>query len=226
MTPIRIIPAIVRAFFSSFTEGIVEGSQKDINQQTEITPREMKELIVPHIEEVSKALFEVCFNPFALVSYPNAEVLESILRKEQDLNPQKMLQYACGGAEMCELMIEEYRRNFYALLSGHVMSVEEFFEGIDPVSMPAMSGNVAAQRAIRALVMTIKDGFKAGRHVVGADDKPMNHIYIYRLLEDNMQCLMHDAPVHVNDEADLNETFVTVCGGMENMNFMLEEVMR
>lgn len=239
----RIIPAIVRAFFSSFVEGIVEGSIKDVNEQVDMTPQKMKQLLLEHYEEVSKYLFNVCFNPLAIVSYPNAESLEKILRSELEakrkaliaegknpeeasLDPQIMLQYACGGADMCELMIEEYRRNFYAILGGRVMSVEEFFDGIDVTAMPAKKGNISEQRAIRALVMTVKEGFQAGRKVVGAENKPMNQIYIYRLLEDNMQCLMQDAPVHVDDEADLNETFHSVCGSMENMNTMLEEVMR
>lgn len=228
MTPIRIIPAIVRAFFASFVDGIVVGSMKEGEEQQEMTPQKMKPLLLEHYEEVSKYLFHVCFNPFALVSYDNVETLEKILRQQdpQSLNPQTMLQYACGGAEMCELMIEEYRRNFYAIMGGRVMSVEEFFDGIDTVAAPVNSGNVSAQRAIRALVLTVKDGFNAGRKVVGADNQPLNQIYIYRLLEDNMQCLLHDAPVHVDDEADLNETFLKVCGSMDNMNYMLEEVMR
>lgn len=239
MTPIRIIPAIVRAFFSSFVEGIVEGSIQDVNEHIDMTPQRMKQLLLEHYEEVSKYLFQVCFNPLAMVSYPNAEMLEKILRKEladrqqkiiseggnpsdATLDPQEMLSYACGGAEMCELMVEEYRRNFYAILGGRVMSVAEFFDGIDAVSMPARSGNVSEKQAIRALVLTIKDGFKAGRSVVGAGNKPMNQIYIYRLLEDNMQCLMHDAPLSIDEETDLNNTFLQVCGSMENMNTMLE----
>lgn len=224
MNQVRIIPAIVRAFFSSFVEGIVEGSIHDVNQQVDMTPQQMKQLLLEHYEEVSKYLFHVCFNPLALVSYDKMETLEKILRSQDpdSLNPQSMLQYACGGAEMCELMIEEYRRNFYAILGGRVMSVEDFFEGIDTVSMPAMQGPVSQQRAIQALVLTIKDGFKAGRTVVGAQDKPMNQIYLYRLLEDNMQCLMHDGPLNIDGETDLNETFLTVCRSPENMNFMLE----
>lgn len=228
MNPPRIIPAIVRAFFSSFVEGIVEGSITDVNQQVDMSPKQMKQLLLEHYEEVSQYLFHVCFNPLAMISYPNAEALEKILRDPQvqpTLNPQTMLQYACGGAEMCELMIEEYRRNFYAILGGHVMSVEEFFDGIDAMAMPAKMGTISETRAIRSLVLTVKEGFKAGRKVVGAENKPMNQIYIYRLLEDNMQCLMHDAPVVVDDEADLNDTFLAVCGSMENMNTMLEAVM-
>ena len=224
MNQIRIIPAIVRAFFSSFVDGIVVGTMAEKKQQFEVTPKQMKELLINHYEEVSKYLFHVCFNPFALVSYNDVSVLESLLRRENTSDPQTMLKYACGGAEMCELMIEEYRRNFYAIMGGRVMSVEEFFDGIDTMSVPARSGNVSEFRAIQALVLTVKDGFNAGRHVVGADKQPLNQIDIYRLLEDNMQCLMHDAPVKVDDEADLNETFLKVCGSLENMNTMLELV--
>lgn len=196
------------------------------SQGEEVTPQKMKQLLLEHYEEVSKYLFNVCFNPIALVSYNDISLLESTLRKQnpESLTPQVMLQYACGGAEMCELMIEEYRRNFYAILGGKIMSVEEFFEGIDVDSAPVAMGNVTAERAIHALVLTVKDGFNAGRKVVGADDKPLNQIYIYRLLEDNMQCLMHDAPVFVDDEADLNETFTKVCGGIENMNIMIKYI--
>lgn len=227
MNTVRTIPAIVRAFFSAFVEGVIEGSITDVNQHMDVTPKQLKQLLVEHYEEVSQHLFRVCFHPLAMVCYSNPDTLEAKLRNpavQPTLTPQKMLELACGGEEMCSLMIEEYRRNFYAILSGRVMSVEEYFDGIDTKTIPARMGNIPEERAIRALVITIRDAFRAGRSVMKADERPVNQIYIYRLLEDNMQCLMHDAPLHIDDDADLNQTFLAVCGSLENMNTMLTAV--
>ena len=50
----RIIPAIVRGFFSSFVEGIVEGSLPEANGPQSVEPRQMKQLLLEHYEEMAQ----------------------------------------------------------------------------------------------------------------------------------------------------------------------------
>ena len=39
---------------------------------------------------------------------------------------------------------------------------------------------------------------------------------------DNMQCLLHTAPVAMEDDIDLTEAFLAVCRNEQNMNTMLQ----
>ena len=53
----RIIPAIVRGFFSSFVEGIVEGSLPEANGPQSVEPKQMKQLLLDHYEEIAECSF-------------------------------------------------------------------------------------------------------------------------------------------------------------------------
>ena len=69
----RIIPAIVRGFFSSFVEGIVEGSLPEANGPQSVEPRQMKQLLLEHYEEMAQFLYESIFDAIAIVNYPSHE---------------------------------------------------------------------------------------------------------------------------------------------------------
>lgn len=220
----RIIPAVIRAFFTSFVEGIVEGSLPESNGPQSVEPKQMKQLLLEHYEEVSQYLYDSTFDAIAIVNYPSYEILEKRLREAEpsSLNAMTLMQHACRSEQLFQLMADEYRRNFYALLSGHVMTMEEYFEVINDDLMPLEEGNIPSSIAIRAVVMAVVRGYQSGRKAAKAADKPANVVCIYRLLVDNMQTLLHNAPVNMPDDCDLNDLFLAVCKTPENMNTMLE----
>ena len=137
-----------------------------------------------------------------------------------------MMQHACRTDKLFNLMADEYRRNFYAVLQGHVMSIEEYFEVINEDMAPLEAGKVLPEIAIRAMVIAVIRGYQSGRKAVKAHTKPANVVCIYRLLADNMQTLLHNSPVNTPDDIDLNDLFLAVCKTPENMNTMLENMQR
>lgn len=220
----RIIPAIVRGFFTAFVEGVVEGSLPESNGPQSVEPRQMKQLMLERYEQVSQYLYESIFDAIAIVCYKTPEMLEKRLREADPatLNAMSLMQHACRSEQLFELMADEYRRNFYALLSGHVMTLEEYYDVINDDFMPLEEGNVPAETAIRAVVMAVIRGYQSGRKSVDAEGKRPNVVCIYRLLAENMQSLLHNAPVSTPDDCDLNDLFLAVCKTPENMNAMLE----
>ena len=222
----RIIPAVIRAFFTSFVDGIVEGSLPESNGPQSVEPKQMKQLLLEHYEQVSQYLYESTFDAIAIVNYPSYELLEKRLREAEpsSLNAMTLMQHACRSEQLFQLMADEYRRNFYALLSGHVMSLEDYFEVINDEFVPLEEGNIPSDVAIRSVVMAIMRGYQSGRKAVQAHGKPANVVCIYRLLVDNMQTLLHNTPVVTPDDCDLNELFLAVCKTPENMNIMLESI--
>ena len=65
--------------------------------------------------------------------------------------------------------------------------------------------------------------FFAGRRCAGDEiTGGVNQVYLFRLLMDNMQCLLHTAPVAMEDDIDLTEAFLAVCRNEQNMNTMLQ----
>lgn len=222
----RITPAIVRAFFTSFVEGIVEGSLPESDRPQQVEPRQMKQLLLEHYEEVAQFLYESIFDALAIVNYATPDLLEKRLREADPstLDAMTLMQHACRTEQLFQLMADEYRRNFYALLAGHVMTKEEYYEVINEEMCPLNAGKVAEDVAIRALVMSVVRGYQSGRKAVKAHEKPANVVCIYRLLVDNMQTLMHNEPVETPDDIDLNDLFLAVCKTPENMNTMLESM--
>lgn len=228
MNPPRIIPAIVRGFFSAFVEGIVEGSLPESNGPQSVEPRQMKQLLLEHYEQMSQYLYESIFDSIAIVCWKDASKLEQRLREADpsSLNAMTLMQHVCRTEQLFQLMADEYRRNFYAVLSGHVMTLEEYFEIINDEFMPLDEGNITSEIAVRALVMAVVRGYQNGRKAVSAHAKPANVVCIYRLLVDNMQALLHDSPVETPDDIDLNDLFLAVSRTPENMNTMLETMQR
>ena len=49
-----------------------------------------------------------------------------------------------------------------------------------------------------------------------------NQIYIFRLLLDSMQTLLHSAPVAMDDDTDLNTAFAKACRNNGNLQTMLQ----
>lgn len=224
----RIIPALVRGFFTSFVEGIVEGSLPETNGPQNVEPRQMKQLLLEHYEEMAQFLYESIFDAIAIVNYPSHELLEQRLREADPstLNAMSLMEHACRTDKLFNLMADEYRRNFYAVLQGHVMTIEEYFEVINEDMAPLEAGKVTSETAIRAMVIAVIRGYQSGRKAVKAHTKPANVVCIYRLLVDNMQTLLHNEPVKTPDDIDLNDLFLAVCKTPENMNTMLENTQR
>ena len=218
-------PALIRAFFASFAEGVLSVSAERQADSLELTPQRVKQIMLEHYEEISKHYFDILFNPLAIVHYDTAEELIAILRSPdvaQTLkSPMDLFRHVCRTEEAHEDMVTEYRRNCTALLSGKVMSLADFFDGFPDGYLKDANGH--QEREVQALTQVVVKAFFAGRRCAGDESTGgVNQVYLFRLLMDNMQCRLHAAPVAMDDDIDLTEAFLAVCRNEQNMNTMLQ----
>lgn len=218
-------PAIIRAFFASFAEGILSANAERQEGTVEMTPRIVKTVMLEHYEEISKNFFDVMFNPLALLHYDTAEELIGILRSP-DIAPtikssMDLFRHACRTEEAHEDMVTEYRRNFASLLAGKMMSIDDFFGGFPEGYLE--DSNEHREKEVRALTQTVVKAFFAGRKTAKAEcGAGSNQVYLFRLLLDSMQTLLHSRPVVMDDDIDLNAAFLLVCRNKNNLSTMLQ----
>ena len=218
-------PAIIRAFFASFAEGILSANAERQEGTVEMTPRIVKTVMLEHYEEISKNFFDVMFNPLALLHYDTAEELIGILRSP-DIAPtikssMDLFRHACRTEEAHEDMVTEYRRNFASLLAGKVMSLDDFYGGFPEGYL--QDSDEHKEREVRALTQVVVKAFFAGRKTAKAECAAgSNQVYLFRLLLDSMQTLLHSRPVVMDDDIDLNAAFMLVCRNENNLSTMLQ----
>lgn len=216
-------PALIRAFFSSFAEGILSTQVYHNEGEETLTPQRVKQLLLEHYEKISQHFFDIMFNPLAVLHYDTAEELIAILRSPEVAptlkSPVDLFRHVCRTPEAHDDMVAEYRRNFTSLLSGRVLSLHDYYDGFPPGYLQDAEGN--QEKAVRLLTQTVVNAYYAGRSVAPSATSGDNQVYIFRLLIENMQCMLHSRPLEFSDEADLNDMFLAVCRTPENMNTML-----
>lgn len=218
-------PAIIRAFFASFAEGILSANAERQEGTVEMTPRIVKTVMLEHYEEISKNFFDVMFNPLAMLHYDTAEELIGILRSPEIAPTIKssmdLFRHACRTEEAHEDMVTEYRRNFASLLAGKVMSLDDFYGGFPEGYL--QESDEHKEREVRALTQVVVKAFFAGRKTAKAECAAgSNQVYLFRLLLDSMQTLLHSHPVAMDDDIDLNAAFMLVCRNESNLSTMLQ----
>lgn len=218
-------PALIRAFFAAFAEGILSANAERHTDVTVMTPQTVKKIMLEHYEEISKNFFDVMFNPLAILHYDSAEELIEILRSPDIAptikSPMDLLRHACRTEEAYGDMVTEYRRNFSSLLAGRIMSLENFFGGFPEGYLQDSKEHM--EREVRALTQLVVKAFHAGRKTAKAESAAGNNqVYLFRLLLDCMQTLLHSKPVEMDDGTDLNAAFMTVCRNEANLATMLQ----
>ena len=218
-------PAIIRAFFASFAEGILSAHAESEKGTIEVTPQMVKQVMLEHYEEISKNFFDVMFNPLAMLHYDTAEELIGILRSPEIAPTIKssmdLFRHACRTEEAHEDMVTEYRRNFASLLAGKVMSLDDFYGGFPEGYL--QDSDEHKEREVRALTQVVVKAFFAGRKTAKAECAAgSNQVYLFRLLLDSMQTLLHSRPVVMDDDIDLNAAFMLVCRNENNLSTMLQ----
>ena len=73
------------------------------------------------------------------------------------------------------------------------------------------------------MTQTVVKAFFAGRKTAKAEcGAGSNQVYLFRLLLDSMQTLLHSRPVVMDDDIDLNAAFMLVCRNENNLSTMLQ----
>lgn len=221
-------PALVRAFFAAFAAGVLSVDrerQSSADSAVQLTPQRVKQLMLEHYESISKHFFDIIYVPLASIHYERVEELTDLLQSPEIAptlkTPADIFRYVCRTEEAHEDMVTEYRRNFACLLSGRVMSVKEFFDGF-----PAGYLQGAAEpcrHEVTLLTRVVMRAYYAGKETAGHREAAgTNQVDLFCLLLDALQCLLHAAPVALDEETDLNQAFLTVCRSEANLAAMLE----
>ena len=218
-------PAIIRAFFASFAEGILSANAERQEGTVEMTPRIVKTVMLEHYEEISKNFFDVMFNPLAMLHYDTAEELIGILRSPEIAPTIKssmdLFRHACRTEEAHEDMVTEYRRNFASLLAGKVMSLDDFYGGFPEGYL--QDSDEHKEREVRALTQTVVKAFFAGRKTAKAECAAgSNQVDLFGLLLDSMQTRLPSRPVVMDEDMDLNAAFMLVCRNESNLSTVLQ----
>ena len=72
------------------------------------------------------------------------------------------------------------------------------------------------------MTQTVVKAFFAGRKTAKAECAAgSNQVYLFRLLLDSMQTLLHSHPVAMDEDIDLNAAFMLVCRNEQNLSTML-----
>ena len=218
-------PAIIRAFFAAFAEGVLSANAEQATGCVEMSPQQVKQTMLNHYEDISRHFFDILFNPLALIHYDTAEELIAILKSPEVApllkSPADLFKYVCRTEEAHEDMVTEYRRNFASLLGGKVMSLDDFFAGFPEGYLTESAEH--CEREVRALTQVVVRSFFAGRKTAKADGGyGSNQVCLFRLLLDSMQTLLHSHPVAMDDDIDLNAAFMLVCRNEQNLGTMLK----
>lgn len=217
-------PAIIRAFFAAFAEGVLSANAEQATGCVEMSPQQVKQIMLNHYEDISRHFFDILFNPIAIIHYDTAEELIAILKSPEVAphlkSPTDLFKYVCRTEEAHEDMVTEYRRNFASLLGGKVMSLDDFFAGFPEGYLTESAEH--CEREVRALTQVVVRSFFAGRKTAQTQTTGANQIYLFRLLLDSLQTLLHSKPVAMDDDTDLNAAFAKVCNNEKNLQTMLQ----
>lgn len=128
----KVLAAVVRTFFKYFTLGVIEGKSGDANDMAVYEPKNVKQVMTEHIEDVSRVFNQEAFYAISRLNYVEEELereLMAFAKAGNDTTPMGLMRFACRTAECYDVMVSEYKRNFESLLCGSFASLSKGNEG-------------------------------------------------------------------------------------------------
>lgn len=217
----RVVTSMVRGFFEGYFSGLAEGRGLQTDSQL------LRQLAAEHYGAVAGPFFHVMFPLLAALSFESYEAVREDMKRRHfsDETPVRLLlRYACRSRGLYEAMTEEYRRQFTALLSGHVQRQEEHMEGR---AEAADLEDVATGQAIRAVVRALMHGYVMGIKAAGQGGQSLRQATVLRLMVSGMSTLLHDRPFEVWADAEslgLDGVYRRVCRDARNYETLIGEM--
>lgn len=220
----QFLAAVVRAFFSSFTAGIIDCHVKEAKEKG--SPRTVKRVMIDHYEEIADNFNEIVFLPLAVANRREAE-MERIVKEcaaaHDDM--QTLIRKILPTQAMYNAMVAEYKRNFQALLQGVIPPMQNHLA--DYTRGKGKPSVVDTPIAIRLLVRTTMKAYARGIRRGGTGKKSLHQPTLYRLLFEAMVTLLHSdaseaTPTH--DIFSLGALFLRACRTKENLDAMMDEM--
>ncbi len=125
-----VLAMLVRLFFKYYVTGIVEKSAK-AGMQDALEPRNVKQLMLEHYEEIGKRYNEEVFYAIVRMNYEEATMEQEIrdfVSQQGTTDMMQLMRFACKTDSFYNTMVEEYKRNFFLLLEGRLATDEEHEE--------------------------------------------------------------------------------------------------
>jgi hypothetical protein len=125
-----VLAMLVRLFFNYYVTGIVEKSAK-AGMQDALEPRNVKQLMLEHYEEIGKRYNEEVFYAIVRMNYEEATMEQEIrdfVSQQGTTDMMQLMRFACKTDSFYNTMVEEYKRNFFLLLEGRLATDEEHEE--------------------------------------------------------------------------------------------------
>lgn len=226
----KLLAALVRSFFDAFSSGVIDNSEADAKERRQ--PKNVKQSMLDHYGHIAPVFFDTIFFPLAAMNFEYKDI-ERVVREAQQRGDDMMalVKTACASEQMYEAMVDEYKRNFSALLGGRCLSVADHLANCkDAAAKTAASEEdaVDTDRAIELTVRVVMYAYARGLRHSAAKGKPaLRQATLFRLLLDAMNVLLLDEAADFSDnDGDLAAMFLKVCLNEHNFTVMTSEMDR
>ena len=124
----KVLAGVVRTFFKYFTLGAIEGNTADAPDADAYEPKNVKQVMSAHIEDVSRVFNQEAFYALSRMNYAEEELEKELIafaNAGNDTTPMGLMRFACRTTDCYDMMVSEYKRNFEALLCGSFASLAD-----------------------------------------------------------------------------------------------------
>lgn len=124
----KVLAAVVRAFFKYFTIGVLEASTDSPSDMSVYEPKNVKQTMVAHIEDVSRVFNQEVFYAISRINYAEDELereLQAFVSAGNAADALGLMRFACRTQPFYDAMVAEYKRNFESLLCGSFASTSD-----------------------------------------------------------------------------------------------------
>ena len=217
-----VMTTYVRAFFEAYMTGVLDEAYADADMQEKLKPKNVKQAMLDCYGEVGASFFDQMFYTMAQLAYENVD--EAVARVQCECGEQadipQYMRVACANDALYEAMVNEYKRNFEALLAGGMPNVQEHLatcakgEGVVVVSN---------EQAIRLLVRLVMRSYAKGVRMKPESHCPLNQVSLLRLLTQHLNLLVHGCVLD-GDFETLDDLLLHVCGNENGFRAMSDEM--
>lgn len=220
----KLLAALVRSFFDAFSSGVIDTSDVPVTERRK--PKNVKQAMLDHYGHIAPVFFDTMFFPLAAMNF-SYEDIERVVREAQQRGDDMMalVRTACASDAMYNMMVDEYKTNFTALLGGRCLPVADHLAAHS--SDVETADDFDTDRAIELTVRVVMHAYARGLGQTDNGISKFRQPTLFRLLLDAMNVLLCDEAADFSDcDEDLSEMFLKVCHTEHNFSVMTDEMDR
>lgn len=219
----RLLAALVRSFFDAFSSGVIDTGDAPAAERRK--PKNVKQAMLEHYEHIAPAFLDTIFFPLAAMNFSYEEIARLVGEaKKRGDDMMALVKTACASDGLYETMVDEYKRNFSALLGGRCLTLADHF-----AARAGSTGGACfdSDRAIELTVRVVMHAYARGLRQTDNGIAKFSQPTLFRLLLDAMNVLLGDEAADYSDcGEDLSAMFMKVCRSEHNFSVMTAEMDR